>query len=259
MNDESARMIDLARRDLRAAQGMAVDTLSFTDEIFGFHAQQAVEKACKAWLCGLGIVYPKTHDLDLLFHLLSDLADHVIPPGGRMVGGCIPGVVHRRSRTLPPTRSAHDRFRRRVSRAVARALCTQCTQTLVVAFSCKRRGVCPSCNGRHMAQTAAHLVDYVIPPVPVRQWVISLHKRLRGVPGDRPKAVTALDKRECRQAGECREQYARRGRARYRRLLRHTCKTPLPRHPVARLGRDYGAGGGKVSPAVPTLRRRHPA
>ena len=72
MNDESARMIDLARRDLRAAQGMAVDTLSFTDEIFGFHAQQAVEKACKAWLCGLGIVYPKTHDLDLLFHVLSE-------------------------------------------------------------------------------------------------------------------------------------------------------------------------------------------
>lgn len=65
-------MIDLARRDLRAAQGMAVDTLSFADEIFGFHAQQAVEKACKAWLCGLGIVYPKTHDLDLLFHLLSE-------------------------------------------------------------------------------------------------------------------------------------------------------------------------------------------
>ena len=42
----------------------------------------------------------------------------------------------------------------------------------VVAFSCKGRGVCPSCNGRHMTQTAAHLVDHVIPPVPVRQWVI---------------------------------------------------------------------------------------
>ena len=25
-----------------------------------------------------------------------------------------------------------------------------------MAFSCKRRGVCPSCNGRHMAQTAAN-------------------------------------------------------------------------------------------------------
>jgi hypothetical protein len=50
----------------------------------------------------------------------------------------------------------------------------------------------PSCNGRHMAQTAAHRVDHVIPPVPVRQWVIALPKRLRGVLGDRPKAVAAV-------------------------------------------------------------------
>ena len=34
-----------------------------------------------------------------------------------------------------------------------RALCTGCGRGLVVAFSCKGRGVCPSCNGRHMAQT----------------------------------------------------------------------------------------------------------
>jgi len=38
----------------------------------------------------------------------------------------------------------------------ARALCTGCGQGFVVAFSCKGRGVCPSCNGRHMAQTATH-------------------------------------------------------------------------------------------------------
>jgi len=74
----------------------------------------------------------------------------------------------------------------------ARALCTRCPQKFVVAFSCKRRGVCPSCNGRHMAQTAAHLVDHVIPPVPVRQWVISVPKRLRGFLADRPKAVAAV-------------------------------------------------------------------
>jgi hypothetical protein len=43
-----------------------------------------------------------------------------------------------------------------------------------------------------MAQTAAHLVDHVIPPVPVRQWVISVPKRLRGFFGDRPKAVAAV-------------------------------------------------------------------
>ena len=46
-----------------------------------------------------------------------------------------------------------------------------------VAFSCKGRGFCPSCGGRRMADTAAHLVDRVLPEVPVRQWVLSLFVR----------------------------------------------------------------------------------
>ena len=45
-----------------------------------------------------------------------------------------------------------------------------------------------------MAQTVAHLADHVIPPVPVRQWVISVPKRLRGFLADRPAAVAALTK-----------------------------------------------------------------
>jgi hypothetical protein len=49
----------------------------------------------------------------------------------------------------------------------------------LVAFSCRRRGFCPSCGARRMAQTAAHLVDHVIPHVPVRQWVLSLPIPLR--------------------------------------------------------------------------------
>jgi hypothetical protein len=76
----------------------------------------------------------------------------------------------------------------------ASAWCAGCGQGFVIAFSCKGRGVCPSCNGRHMAQAAAHLVDHVIPPVPVRQWVISVPKRLRGMLADRPRAVAALTK-----------------------------------------------------------------
>ncbi len=76
----------------------------------------------------------------------------------------------------------------------ARATCMTCHTGFVVAFSCKGRGVCPSYNGRHMAQTAAHLADHVIPPVPVRQWVISVPKRLRGMLADRPAAVAALTK-----------------------------------------------------------------
>jgi hypothetical protein len=31
-----------------------------------------------------------------------------------------------------------------------------------------------SCGGRRMAETAAHLVDHVIPVVLVRQWVLSV-------------------------------------------------------------------------------------
>ena len=41
-----------------------------------------------------------------------------------------------------------------------------------------------------MAQTAAHLADHVIPPVPVRQLVISVPRRLRGILADRPAVKT---------------------------------------------------------------------
>jgi hypothetical protein len=45
-----------------------------------------------------------------------------------------------------------------------------------------------------MAQTAAHLADHVIPPVPMRQWVIAVPKRLRGILADRPQAMTTLSR-----------------------------------------------------------------
>ena len=48
-----------------------------------------------------------------------------------------------------------------------------------MAYSCKGRGVCPSCNTRRMVETAAHLADHVFPRLPVRQWVLSVLKRLR--------------------------------------------------------------------------------
>jgi len=60
-----------------------------------------------------------------------------------------------------------------------RVHCDECGLDRVVAFSCKGRGFCPSCGGRRMADTAAHLVDRVLPEVPVRQWVLSLPFALR--------------------------------------------------------------------------------
>lgn len=47
------------------------------------------------------------------------------------------------------------------------------------SFSCKGRGICPSCSMRRMVESAAHPVDHVFPQVPVRQWVLSFPKRLR--------------------------------------------------------------------------------
>src|SRR5919201_2935111 len=57
--------------------------------------------------------------------------------------------------------------------------CDTCPKELLLPFSCKRRGFCPLCAGRRMAQTAAHLVECVIPWVPTRQWVVSVPIPLR--------------------------------------------------------------------------------
>lgn len=54
----------------------------------------------------------------------------------------------------------------------ARVHCDGCGHDDVVAFSCKGRGFCPSCGAARMVDTAAWLVDAVIPEVPVRQWVL---------------------------------------------------------------------------------------
>ncbi len=61
----------------------------------------------------------------------------------------------------------------------AKAVCKDYGRSILVAFSCKRRGTCPSCNARRTCNGAAHLVDHVIPDVPVRQWVLSVPFELR--------------------------------------------------------------------------------
>ncbi len=61
----------------------------------------------------------------------------------------------------------------------ARARCEDCGHERLIPFSCKGRGLCPSCNTRRMAEVAAHVTDNVLPHLPVRQWVLSLPKRLR--------------------------------------------------------------------------------
>ncbi|MBN1508300.1 MAG: HEPN domain-containing protein [Sedimentisphaerales bacterium] len=69
--EQAKSLLRVAERDHRALCGMESSTV-FSDEIFGFHVQQAVEKALKAWLCAQGMTFPRTHDLDELGALLEE-------------------------------------------------------------------------------------------------------------------------------------------------------------------------------------------
>ena len=75
-----------------------------------------------------------------------------------------------------------------------RCHCDACGNDVLVAFSCKNRGICPSCAARRMCNTAAHLADRVIPDVPVRQWVLSLPFELRRVAAFRADVLRAIAK-----------------------------------------------------------------
>jgi hypothetical protein len=66
-----------------------------------------------------------------------------------------------------------------LSGGFARFRCDGCGLDPLVPFSCKGRAVCPSCGGRRMAERSAHLIDHVFPDVPVRQWVLTVPRRLR--------------------------------------------------------------------------------
>ena len=62
---------------------------------------------------------------------------------------------------------------RRLEYGFLRVKYDACRHEKLVAFSCEHHGFCPSCGARRMAETAAHLVEHVLPKQPIRQWVLS--------------------------------------------------------------------------------------
>jgi hypothetical protein len=73
-----------------------------------------------------------------------------------------------------------------------RVRCEDCHAEKLVAFSCKRRGFCPSCGARRMTDSAALLADEVFPAKPIRQWVLSLPFALRFLLATDPDALTQV-------------------------------------------------------------------
>ena len=71
-DSKCARMLlQAAERDLLTLRSMTSDA---PEESFGFHVQQAAEKALKAWLALLGEQYPLTHNI-------KDLLDFFVEQG----------------------------------------------------------------------------------------------------------------------------------------------------------------------------------
>ena len=66
-----------------------------------------------------------------------------------------------------------------LAKGFACAHCEDCRKDFLIAFSCKGRGICPSCNTRAMVETATHLIENVLPRLPFRQFVISFPMRIR--------------------------------------------------------------------------------
>jgi ribosomal protein S27E len=142
-----------------------------------------------------------------------------------------------------------------------RLRCADCAHEKLVAFSCKRRGFCPACGARRMAETAAHLVDDVIPRVPVRQWVLSFPIPLRLLFATHPQllalVLTIVHRGHCQISDPTSRTPTH--RSPYRR--RHA-------HPALRIGRQsehpsalprarWGLSQHRGRPGVPPRARPH--
>lgn len=62
---------------------------------------------------------------------------------------------------------------------VVRFLCRQCGYDVFVAYSCKRRLACPSCDSKRAVIESSRALAELLPRVPYRQWVLVVPKRLR--------------------------------------------------------------------------------
>ncbi|MFC1476748.1 transposase [Fibrobacterota bacterium] len=81
----------------------------------------------------------------------------------------------------PIIRNAIDKFMKcgDLKNGFARVRCPKCGEEFFVAFSCKQRGCCPSCDKKRALILGYRLRNEVLADVPHRQWVFTIPKRLR--------------------------------------------------------------------------------
>ncbi len=125
-------MFRSAEQDLRSLEILAAEG---PEEGFGFHVQQALEKAFKAWLALLDELYPLTHDLETLLDRLAVCGADVEP--WRETERYTPYAVQFRYTGVDPETEAIDRDE---AAASVRTLLARVAQELAEAEGGTERG-----------------------------------------------------------------------------------------------------------------------
>ncbi len=89
--EQAGKFLRKAQED-EALLDAVISVTTVSDEVFGFHCQQASEKLLKAMLSALGLRFQKTHDLQELMTLLEN-AGHALPPDLTCVDELTPFAV----------------------------------------------------------------------------------------------------------------------------------------------------------------------
>ena len=87
--------------------------------------------------------------------------------------------------------------------------CAACSDSTLVAFSCKQRGWCPSCGARRAEITAAHCGS-ILPHVAYRQWTLSMPHKLRWPLLKTPGLLRRVERRLVRAVWRWQRQEAKR-------------------------------------------------
>ena len=116
----------------------------------------------------------------------------------------------------------------RLKNGFARLYCKNCQHNRLVAFSCKKRGLCPSCMGRMMTQRAQRQREEVLPAVTTRQWVLTFPNPLHVYLAYFPRALT-----------EALELFIETLRYHYQRQCLPQSKTPPKRYDIDYLQTFY--------------------
>jgi len=125
---------------------------------------------------GPGVYRPRHPERTALYQALErDFEDYVCFYGERYerASGPLRPVVRRSVHAYLDCGRPHGGF--------ARIRCPRCRAEHLLAFSCRTRGLCPSCQAKRSALLAERLVEEVFLPVPHRHVVLTIPRALRGL------------------------------------------------------------------------------